>query len=113
MEKTDADVWNKMWPNIRWTHESLSSDLIPKSQSFPLNRSNSTVDGGGTPEAEKAIMAMGKKDADILNNKLEEQFKKALGGIGKGKVGLGFSPQLDPANKKYHIDVNATKSVKF
>ena len=56
---------------------------------------------------------MGKKDADILNNKLEEQFKKALGGIGKGKVGLGFSPQLDPTNKKFHIHVNATKSVKF
>ena len=102
-----------MWPNIRWTHESQSSGLIPKSQSSPFIRSNSTVDGGGTPEAEKAIMAMGKKDADILNNKLEEQFKKALGGIGKGKVGLGFSPQLDPANKKFHIDVNATKSVKF
>ena len=61
-------------------------------------------------------MAMGRKDADTLNQKLEDQFKKALGGIGKGKVGLGFSPsapQLDPANKKFHIDSNLTKSVKF
>ena len=64
-------------------------------------------------EGDKAIMALGKKDADQLNNKLEEQFKKALGGIGKGKVGLGFSPQLDPTNKKFHIDVNATNSLKF
>ena len=69
------------------------------------------MEGGEEPE--KAIMAMGRKDADALNNKLEEQFKKALGGIGKGKVGLGFSPQLDPASKKFHIDVNQSKSVKF
>ena len=67
----------------------------------------------GEEESEKAIMALGRKDADTLNNKLEEQFKKALGGIGKGKVGLGFSPQLDPANKKFHIDANSSKSVKF
>jgi len=73
--------------------------------------SASSVEGGEEPE--KAIMAMGRKDADALNNKLEEQFKKALGGIGKGKVGLGFSPQLDPASKKFHIDVNQSKSVKF
>jgi len=53
------------------------------------NGSTSTAEGDPI-EPEKAIMAMGKKDADILNNKLEEQFKKALGGIGKGKVGLGF-----------------------
>ena len=78
-----------------------------------LARSTSTADGGEPIEPEKAIMAMGKKDAEILNNKLEEQFKKALGGIGKGKVGLGFSPQLDPANKKFHIDASTSRSVKF
>jgi len=83
--------------------------------SFKGPKGSSSVDSSDTAP-EKAIMAMGKKDADTLNRKLEEQFKKALGGFGRGKVGLGFSPAqetIDPSQKKFHIDATSSKSVKF
>ncbi|BFZ01619.1 hypothetical protein BsWGS_04658 [Bradybaena similaris] len=52
--------------------------------------------------------------AASLNRKLEDEYNKAMNFKLSGKVGSGFGFAADPAEgKKFHIDVNKSKSIKF
>ncbi|KAH9491519.1 hypothetical protein Btru_032271 [Bulinus truncatus] len=65
------------------------------------------------PES-KGNVAMSTVAADELNKKLEDEYNKALNFKISGKVGTGFGFTPDPAEgKKFHIDINKTKSIKF
>ncbi|RUS86296.1 hypothetical protein EGW08_005940, partial [Elysia chlorotica] len=58
--------------------------------------------------------ALSASDAANLNQKLEEDYNRALDFKLNKKRGTGFGFVADPAEgKKFHIDVNKTNSVKF
>ncbi|GFO49808.1 lysine-rich nucleolar protein 1-like [Plakobranchus ocellatus] len=58
--------------------------------------------------------ALSLSDAARLNERLEEDYNKALNLRLNTKKGTGFGFVPDPAEgKKFHIDINETKSIKF
>ncbi|CAG5129809.1 unnamed protein product [Candidula unifasciata] len=68
---------------------------------------SNTVSSGGN-------MALDVNAAANLNQKLEDEYNKAMNFKLSGKVGTGFGFVKDPAEgKKFHIDVTKSKSIKF
>ena len=68
----------------------------------------------GSLAGRSSFMALSGDKERKLNKGLEDQFTRAMEfRIGKRGMGLGYSADQDPAAKKFHIDKEASKSVKL
>ena len=68
----------------------------------------------GSLTAKSSFSALSGDQEKKLNMGLEEQYNRAMGfRLGKRGMGLGYSAEDDPEAKKFHIDKDASKSVKL
>ena len=75
---------------------------------------NPSTQGSGAYNLSSVRRCMTRGTEESLTERLQQQYETAMDSSRKRRgLGLGYNPDVDPANKLFYIDKSASASVKF
>lgn len=75
---------------------------------------NPSTQGSGADNPSSIRQCMTRGTEESLTERLQQQYETAMDSSRKRRGrGLGYNPDVDPANKLFYIDKSASASVKF
>ncbi|XP_015762504.1 PREDICTED: lysine-rich nucleolar protein 1-like [Acropora digitifera] len=75
---------------------------------------NPSTQGSGADNLSSVRRCMTRGTEESLTQRLQQQYETAMDSSRKKRgLGLGYNPDVDPANKLFYIDKSASASVKF